>query len=389
MFLILAVIYIVFISLGLPDSVFGVSWPVIHTEFGLPESFGTIYSIVTGICTGLAGVLSGKVLRKFGTPVVTVVSIIMTAIGLFGMSISPNIYIMMLFAIILGFGAGAIDTGLNNYVSLHYSAKHMNWLHCFWGVGVTVSPLIMSAFLSGETGNWRNGFRVIMLLQIIIAVIALLSVKKWKKQDTIKEDDDENKTNEKAPLKGINGLFPSILSLGFYCSVEFMISSWGATYFVNVFNADASTASKWVSFYFGGIMLGRLVSGFISMKLNDNNMIRCGAVVSALGMIVLLLPFSVAPMLGFLLIGFGFGPIFPSVIHSVPFRFGKKFSADYTGYHMASAYTVGFSISFIFGFVASGTSFAITPYVMLALITIVFILNEVSIKRINHKQSDY
>lgn len=384
MFIILAIIYVVFISLGLPDSVFGVSWPVIHLEFGLPESFGTIYSIVTGICTGVSGVFSGMALRKFGTPIVTVVSIFLTAVGLFGMSFSPNIYIMMLFAIILGFGAGAIDTGLNNYVSLHYKATHMNWLHCFWGVGVTLSPIIMSRFLTGDTGNWRNGYRIITLLQILIAIITIFSLKKWKTYDTIKIEED-SKTKEKVPIKNVLGLFPSIFSLGFYCAVEFMISTWGATYFVNVFGADPSTASKWVSFYFAGIMTGRLVSGFVSMKVNDNNMIRSGAIISAFGMIVLLLPFAYAPILGFFLIGFGFGPIFPSVIHSVPFRFGQKFSADYTGYHMASAYSLGFSISFAFGFIASAVSFKITPYVMLVLISIVFMLNEIVIKKLQKK----
>ena len=165
MLFVLVVIYIVFISLGLPDSLFGVAWPVVHTEFGISESFASVYSIIIGVCTGGVSFVSGKLIRKFGTSKVTLVSILVTALGLLAISLAPNIAVMVVASVILGYGAGAIDTGLNNFVSLHYKAQHMNWLHCFWGVGVTVSPLIMSVFL-GESGTqWRQGYRVIALMQ--------------------------------------------------------------------------------------------------------------------------------------------------------------------------------------------------------------------------------
>ena len=174
---ILVVIYVVFISLGLPDSLFGVTWPVIHKAFSIPESFASVYSIITGVCAGGVSFIAGPLLRKFGTPKVTYFSTLLTVIGLIGISFSPNIVVMMLFTVIMSYGAGAIDTGLNNYISLNYKARHMSWLHCFWGVGVTLSPLIMSNFLSIE-GGWRNGYRIIALIQFSISILVLFSLKK-------------------------------------------------------------------------------------------------------------------------------------------------------------------------------------------------------------------
>ena len=180
MILLLIIIYIVFISLGLPDSLFGVTWPVVHLDFGLHESYASLYSIVTAVCTGGVSFVSGRLIRKFGTGKVTFFSTLLTVAGLIGISFSPNLYVMMFFSVILGYGAGAIDTGLNNFVSLHYKAQHMNWLHCFWGIGVTVSPMIMSQFLTGETGSWRNGYRVVALIQFVIAMLVLFTLSKWK-----------------------------------------------------------------------------------------------------------------------------------------------------------------------------------------------------------------
>ncbi len=381
MILLLAVIYIVFISLGLPDSLFGVSWPVVHTEFGVAESFASFYSIITGICTGGVSFVSGKLIRKFGTSKVTFVSILVTALGLFGMSISPNLAVMMIFSVILGYGAGAIDTGLNNFVSLHYKAQHMNWLHCFWGVGVTVSPMIMSNFLTGETGAWRNGYRVVALLQLIIAMIVLCTLPKWKGLETSRKDSTEEKGSKGLiDIMKIEGVLTGILSLGLYCSMEFLLGTWGATYIVNTLALSPDTAAMWVSLYYGGIMLGRMISGFVSMKLSDNQLIRCGIAVAFIGIVILALPIGSASLVGLLLIGVGFGPIFPSVLHTVPARFGKTYSADITGYHMGGAYAIGFGVQLIYGFVASATTFKITAFVLLALCAGVFLANEKTIR---------
>lgn len=381
----LVVIYVVFISLGLPDSLFGVAWPVVHTDFGINENFASFYSIITGICTGGVSFIAGKLIRKFGTAVVTFVSTLLTAAGLICMSFAPNIVVMMIGAVILGYGAGVIDTGLNNFVSLHYEARHMNWLHAFWGVGVTISPLIMSVFLNGESGSWRNGYRVVALLQLIIAGIIVTALKKWRgveKKTEITEETQEASDKSFFELLKIKGVITSVLSQGLYCSMEFLVGTWGASYLVNVYALAPDEAAKWVSLYYGGIMVGRIISGFISIKASDNTMIRGGIAVSLLGIILLILPLGEISFLGLLLIGIGFGPIFPSVLHSVPDRFGSKYSADITGFHMGGAYGIGFGVQLIFGFVATSTTFTITPFVLLALCAGLFAANEITIRKL-------
>ena len=387
---ILIVIYIVFISLGLPDSVFGVSWPVLHIEFGIPESFASVYSIIIGVCSGGVSFIAGKLLRKFGTANVTFFSILLTAIGLIGISFSPNIIVMMLCAVIMGYGAGAIDTGLNNYISLHYESRHMNWLHCFWGVGVTISPLIMSSFLNGENGSWRNGYRILAVIQFSIALLVAFSLKKWKK---LEKDDKKEITEEQSEkhsfidILKIKGALTSILSQGLYCSMEFLIGTWGASFLVNSYDYSPDVAARWVSLYYGGIMLGRLISGFISIKASDNTLIRGGILTAFLGIVLLALPLGSISVAGLLLIGVGFGPIFPSILHSVPDRFGAKYSADLTGFHMGGAYAIGFAVQLTFGYIATATTFKITAFVLLAFIILLFAVNEITIKTIKRSRS--
>ena len=384
---ILVVIYVVFISLGLPDSLFGVSWPVVHNDFMIPESFASLYSIITGVCSGGVAFIAGKVIRKFGTPLVTFFSTLLTVIGLIGISLSPNIVVMMFFTVVMSYGAGAIDTALNNFIALHYEARHMSWLHCFWGLGVTISPLIMAHFLGGEAGGWRWGYRVVALIQFSIAILVLFSLKRWKKIDSISQQNEvaEASSTEKANIFKIKGAVTSILSQGFYCSMEFLIGTWGATFLVNVYGSEPDVAARWVSLYYGGIMLGRLVSGFVSIKASDNTLIRGGIGISFMGIVLLLLPLGNISILGLLLIGFGFGPIFPSILHSVPMRFGEKYSADLTGFHMGGAYAIGFLVQLIFGFTASATTFEITPFVLVGFSVLLFIMNEMTIKKTSER----
>ncbi len=383
MVLLLAVIYIVFISLGLPDSVFGVAWPVLHNELGIAENFASVYSIIVGICTSAVSVIAGVLIRKFGTGKITAASILLTVIGLVGISFAPNIVVMIIFAVILGYGAGAIDTGLNNFVSLHYKAQHMNWLHCFWGIGVTASPIIMSFFLKDNT-SWRSGYRAIALIQTVILVLVIVTLPLWKKADQPLSDDiGEKKESKKfSEIIKTKGLVPSILSLAFYFAMENLIGTWGASYIVHIYSLDASMASKWISLYFGGIMIGRFIAGFIALKCRDNTLIRLGIAVSFVGIIFMMLPIGETAICGLLLIGIGFGPIFPSILHTVPARFGKEYSADITGFHMFGAYAVGFSIQLIFGYVATATTFAITPYVLISLSVALCLFNEYVIKKI-------
>ena len=389
MTVLLIVIYIAFVSLGFPDSLFGVSWPVVHLEFGMDESFASVYSVITAVCTGGVAFIAGPLLRKFGTGRVTFFSTLLTALGLIGISLSPNIVVMMLCTIIMGYGAGAIDTGLNNFVSLHYKAKHMNWLHCCWGLGVTVSPMIMSAFLGGD-GTWRNGYRVVALIQFAIAIIILLSLKKWniqQKTEAVTEDAQKD-----LPKKGFfallkeKGMITSILSLGLYCAGEFTIGTWGATYAVNVIAVSPDEAAKWISLYYGGIMVSRIIAGFLSEKLSDNTLIKGGMAFAVAGMLVLMLPVGKAALIGLLLIGLGYGPVFPSVLHSVPARFGAEYSADITGYHMSGAYGIGFLVQVIYGYIASATTFAITPFVLVASGLGVIAATAVTIKKLKNCQ---
>lgn len=385
----LVVIYIVFVSLGLPDSMFGAAWPVVHTDLCIPESFASFYGIITGVCAGGVSFLAGYVIRKFGTPRVTFVSILLTAIGLLGISVAPNIVVMMIFTVIMSYGAGAIDTGLNNYISLHFKAKHMSWLHCCWGLGVTISPLVLSFVLNNGL-SWRISYKIIALMQFLIAGVVGLYLKKWltfdKKQNaTEATEEQENNNKEKFRFFEFKGLITSILSQGFYCSMEFTIGTWGASYLVNVYGSEPAVAARWISLYYAGIMLGRLVSGFVSMKLNDKALIRCGIAFSFAGLLFLLTPVGEIASVGLLFIGFGFGPIFPSVLHSVPERFGKKFSADITGFHMGGAYAIGFAVQLIFGFIATATSFKITPFVLLGLCILLCMMNEITIKKVKAK----
>lgn len=386
----LVIIYIVFISLGLPDSMFGAAWPVVHKDLGIAENFASLYGIITGICSGGVSFISGYLIRKFGTPKVTFVSIFLTALGLIGISYSPNIVLMMVFTVIMSYGAGAIDTGLNNYISLHFKARHMNWLHCFWGLGVTISPLILSLVLDNGM-SWRISYRIIAIMQFTIALIVGLYLKKWvnydKKHTKETPIDKEKKEPQKFNIFKTKGLITSILSQGFYCSMEFLIGTWGATYLVNVFNYDPAVAAKWISLYFCGIMLGRLVSGFVSIKLSDNTLIRSSILISFIGILTLFLPLDNLSGLGLLFIGFGFGPIFPSILHAVPDRFGKKYSADITGFHMGGAYATGFLVQLIFGYIATATTFKITPFVLLIFCILLFAMNKITVKMVKTNEN--
>ena len=378
--LLLIVIYIAFISLGLPDSLFGVSWPVLHVEFGIAESFASVYTIITAICTGGVSFVAGRVIRKFGTGKVSFFSTLLTAIGLVGISFAPNIVVMIIFAIILGYGAGAIDTGLNSYVSLHYKAKYLNWLHCFWGMGVAISPMIMSGFLGAGEGQWRNGYRVVALLQLAIAMIILATLKKWDPAVEQEQRDSAKADMSMGQLFRLKGLPTSILSLGLYCGAEYLIGTWGATYAVHEFDLAPEVAAKWVSLYYGGIMLGRIIVGFVPERIGDDLRVKCGVLISLAGIVFLALPVGDIALAGLLLIGIGFGPVFPAVIHSVPDRFGSTYSADLTGYHMGGAFTMGYIAQLSFGYVAVLTGYGILPFILLGMILGVYILHGITIR---------
>lgn len=405
MIFLLVMIYITFISLGLPDSLFGVSWPVMHLDLNVRENFASIYMIIVAAGSGGTSFFAGPLIRKFGTGRVTFVSVLLTAAGILVVGLAPNIWVAVFGSILLGIGAGAVDSGLNCYVAKHYKASHMNWLHCFWGVGVTVSPLIMSVFLKG--GSWRDGYITIACIQFGIAALLMFSLPLWKKYEkrptlpalkpeeecavSGEEAQDINKKRKAPVIFGVlkmRGVPLAMLSLGLYCGMEFLLGTWGASYVVHTKSVDAATAAKWISLYYGGIMIGRFICGFLSYKLNDKGLIRLGIAVTVLGIIVLALPIGAYALTGLLLIGIGFGPIFPATIHATPSRFGEEYSADITGLQMGAAYAVGWSIQMCFGFIATKTTFTFMPYMLIGVCALLLAVTEI-INKITKSKTHY
>ena len=370
--LLLIIIYASFISLGLPDSVFGVSWPVAHIDLGVGLDFASLLTVLVGLCTASLSMFAGRLIRRFGTGPVTSVSVLLTAIALMGISFSPTVWWVIPFMIMLGVGAGAVDVGLNDYVAAHYKAQHMNWLHCFWGIGVTVSPLIMSRFLLNA--SWRSGYRVIALIQLGFSVMLFLALPLWKK---IAAKNADPSLPDAEPLPAPDpaarpiqtpGVRMSMLMLAFYCGLEYIVGTWGASFLIHTRGIDAARAATWVSLYYGGIMFSRFITGFTTMRLSDQAPIRTGLIVLLLGAVCLALPFGdVFALMGMLLVGMGCGPIFPCTIHATAARFGKTYSADIVGFQMGGAYFGTLLLQPLFGYVATRTTFFITPYVLLVL----------------------
>ena len=374
-YLVLIVIYLTFISLGLPDSVFGAAWPVIHVDFGVDDSLGSIYTMITGVSGALAGFFAGRLISRFGTYAVTAVSVALTALGLIAISFTTGYWQMLILALVMGLGSGAIDTGLNTFVSQNYRATHMNLLHCFWGVGVTLSPMIMSAFLSD--GDWHGGYRVLGYIQLAIFAVVALSMPLWKKMSSAALGAAEEGPREKFSLSAVlrkKGVVLSILSLGAYCAAEFTLGS----HLVNAEGFGEDTAALIVSAFYGGIMLGRLLAGIAAVKLQDKTLIRIGLIIAIPGAVLLAIPAGVPGIVtSFVLMGTGMGPIFPSVLHTVPSRSGADAAADITGYHMGGAYVVGFAVQLSFGFLAGRVGYDFMCYMLIVIFVITLTLTEI------------
>lgn len=374
--LLLVVIYIAFIALGLPDSLFGVTWPVIHTELGLDEGFASVYMLIIGAGTAMVSFIAGPIIRRIGTGWVTAISVLLTALGLYGMSLAPNIVFIIASSIVLGVGAGAVDTGLNDFVSKHYKARHMSWLHCFWGIGVTVSPLIMSLFLA--QGSWRGGYRSTAVIQLCLAAIIFISLPLWKKVATKRQNAaplalPEQKSAAKFKLTKEKGVIFAALSLCIYCGMEYLVGIWGASYLVNIFSFTPAVAARYVSLYYGGIMVGRFVTGVLTVKLSNKILIRTGIICAVIGIVMLLLPLRFLLLPGLILIGMGFAPIFPCTIDSTKSRFDSRYSADIIGFQMGFAYVGAMLFQLAVGFIATRTTFLVLPIVLLALGVLLFI----------------
>lgn len=374
----LALIYLAFISLGLPDSLLGAGWPVMHTELGVSVSFMGIISMVISGGTIVSSLLSDKLTHKFGTRAVTVTSVLLTVAALFGFSFSGSFSMLIIFAVPYGLGAGAIDAALNNYVALHYKAKHMSWLHCFWGVGAIISPFIMSFALKNL--NWNSGYRIVGFIQLAIALLLLVTLPVWKINKT-ESTADTKRVGLTAALK-IKGV--PFLLIGFfaYCAAEATAMYWASTYFTEVKGISGDRAASFAALFYIGITLGRFASGFITERLGDRRMILLGTGILACGIMTLLIPVQsyVTAFAAFLVIGFGCAPIYPCIIHSTPANFGAENSGAIIGIQMASAYVGSTFIPPLFGLFGNAVGFSVMPVYLLAFFALMIIMTEATFR---------
>ena len=362
--LLLALIYICFISLGLPDSLLGSAWPVLHAEISVPVSYAGIISVTITVGTILSSFFSNKLLHKFGAGLVTAISVTTTALCLFGFSISTQFWMLILWAIPFGLGAGGVDAILNNYVALHFKAQHMSWLHCMWGVGASISPYIMS-FALVKLENWSGGYLIVSIIQAVLSAIIFISIPLWKKGS--KDNDDTPKLKESKALSfretfAIKGAIPCFLMFFSYCSLEVTTSLWASTYLVQNWDFSPETAAGYASMFYIGITLARFVNGFLAMKLGDKFLIRMGTGIVAVGIALLFVPFSSAfALIGFVVIGFGCAPIYPCIIHMTPDVFGRDKSQAMIGVQMAFAYIGILAMPPLFGVIAEKISISLLP----------------------------
>ena len=382
--LLLAIIYISFISLGLPDALLGAAWPTMCQQFSVPVSYAGGISLIIAIGTVISSLQSDRLTKWLGTGKVTAISVGMTAVALFGFSVSSEYWQLCLWAIPYGLGAGSVDASLNNYVAIHYASRHMSWLHCMWGLGASVGPYIMGAALTRGMG-WNTGYGIISGIQVVLTAALFLSLPLWKKRmDEPKEDGTKAKPLTMKEIFAIRGAKEIMLAFFCYCALEQTSILWGSSYLVMNNGLDEETAASLASLFMLGLTFGRFLSGFVTYKMNDVNMIRLGQGIIALGIVIMLLPLgNAAAMAGLMLIGLGCAPIYPCVIHSTPSHFGEENSQALIGVQMASAYLGTCCMPPLFGLIANHISASLLPW-YLGIINVVMI---VMCERLNRKCS--
>ncbi|MBI9010217.1 MAG: MFS transporter [Tenericutes bacterium] len=379
--ILLLLIYIAFISLGLPDSIFGVSWPAIMNDLSLNLEFGGFISFMTTFGTVLSSLFSGYIISKLKTGKVVVFSVFLTAVALLGFSLTNSYFVILLLAFPLGFGAGSIDTALNNYVALHYKPHHMNFLHSFWGVGATLGPLIMSYSLL--TNDWHRGYLIIAIIQFVFLAILTISLPLWKKNE--KKQDEEKIPLEKTKISKIKGVRYALGIFLIYTALEFSIGMWGSSYLVIKKGLDIALAAKLITVYFLGITGGRFLSGLLSFKLKNRQLIYGGIFIVFIGALLLLVAKSEMLLwISYIIMGVGLAPIFPSMIHDTPRNFGKNNSGYVIGYQIAFAY-IGIGVfPTLFGFIFSYISINLYPLIIFIMASILLVLFNLLVLRIKH-----
>lgn len=372
----LGIIYLSFISLGLPDALLGAAWPNMYPAFQVPISCAGIISMIISFGTIISSLQSDRLTRKFGTGKVTAVSVGITALALWGFSISHSFIMLCLWAVPYGLGAGSVDASLNNYVALHYASKHMSWLHCMWGVGATLGPYIMGAVLTGG-GVWNTGYRIISVLQIVLTAILIFSLPKWKGQNRSSEESTGGRALSLKEIVAIPGAKAIMVCFFCYCALEQTTMLWASSYLNLAKGVDAKTAASFAGMFCIGITIGRGINGFIAMKLKDRQMIRMGQAIILIGIIVMVFPFGESgSLIGFSLIGLGCAPIYPCVIHSTPEHFGAEHSQAIIGVQMASAYIGTCLMPPLFGLVANHISIRLLPLYLLMLLVLMVYMHE-------------
>ncbi len=381
--LLLVLIYVAFVSLGLPDALLGAGWPVMQPELAVPGSFaGILHALIAG-GTILSSVLSSRVLGRFGTGRVTAVSVSSTALALFGFALAPSFWWLLAAAIPLGLGAGAVDAGLNAYVASHYESRHMSWLHSFWGVGALTGPMVLSALLTRGL-PWRHGYLAVALFQVLLVAVLLLAVPLWDKASACGLPGPPGETPRRPllfPLK-IKGVKLALASFFFYCGIEATMGLWGGSYLFASKGLAPAAAATWVSLFYASITVGRFITGFVTAWLPNHTLIRWGGLVVLGGVILMLLPLPLPfALTGFLVVGFGCAPIFPCMLHQTPERFGPEDAQAVMGFQMAVAYIGLTLLPPLFGFIAAPSTLALLPG-FLAIYIVVLLLSSERLRRV-------
>lgn len=373
--LLLPIIYLSFISLGLPDALLGAAWPAVHVQFSVPVSYMGMVGIIMSACTVISSLMADRLNRRFGTGMVTAVSTAVTALALYGFGVSTSFWHLMILAVPYGLGAGSIDAALNNYVALHYESRHMSWLHCMWGIGASAGPFIMGAVLTGGQ-NWSAGYLLIAVIQTVLTAVLFLALPMWKKS-AAEAAGEQGKALTLKEVVSIPGAKEVMIAFFCYCGLELTAGQWASSYFVLKDGLSPEEAAGYASLFYIGITAGRAVSGFITMKLSDTQMIRLGQGIIGLGIVLMLLPFGkYATIAGLLCIGLGCAPIYPCIIHSTPDHFGAERSQALIGVQMASAYVGNCTLAPLFGVIAGSVGVWLLPVYLLVILALMFVMHE-------------
>ena len=358
----LVMVYVAFISLGLPDSVLGAAWPIMRIDLNMGLSAAGPVQMVVSAGTVVSSLMSGRVIGRFGTGRVMLVSVLMTALALLGFSIVPSYIWLFVFAVPLGLGGGAVDSGLNDFVARHFAARHMNWLHCFWGLGASLGPIILSGALNTQ-GGWRLGYVIIGCLQMLLVIALLFSQPTWRKVQ--KQDAEEMAANTGGNKRRPKGVALGLMSFFFYCGAESCMFLWTSSFLVDSRGATADQAAGWASLFLIGMTIGRLASGLVADRIGGKNMIRIGQIGCAAGIAMMLVPHLYVSVAALFVLGVGCAPIYPMTIHETPRRFGRENSANMVGLQMACAYAGSTLVPSVLGAICGVTGTMALPVLQL------------------------